>query len=107
MKAIFNRLFRNSENFPSWFIGLNWLSLTLILVWPLVFFTSIFMFDAPGSDTLPNYLLFFAINGYPLLLVGIAFLSVGLYPRNRIAATLLPCIPLAVFGWLLCLLFFS
>jgi len=54
-------------------IILNTLILLLILPWPLIAFVSLFAFDSPGSYTNPIiWIIFFAINAYPLWLIFIA-----------------------------------
>jgi len=55
----------NGNKEPRWFVFLNKLTLLPIVLWPFVFFTSIFIFDNP-SNMGKAYLLFFGLNSYRL-----------------------------------------
>ena len=74
---------------PVWFRLLNLTFLLPCVLWPLVFFATIFFFDDPKSFFL-TALLFIAVNAYPLYLIGILLLNARLFRRNRIIATALP-----------------
>ena len=62
------------------------LSLSPILMWPLTFYGSLFLFGGPGAVENPlfSYFLFFAVNAYPLFLLGNLYLSNKLYSKNKI-----------------------
>ena len=74
---------------PVWFRLLNLTFLLPCLVWPLVFFTTIFFFDNPKNFFL-TVLLFLAVNAYPLYLIGVLLLNARLFRWNKIIATILP-----------------
>ena len=81
------------------------LSMTPILLWPIVFigsifFGTIFFFDGDLSSNLSIWG-FIGINGYPLLLIWNLVLSNKAYSYNKTLAYLLLCWPLLFF------LFFS
>jgi len=61
-----------------------------------VFFTTIFFFDNPESLFL-TFLLFLAVNAYPIYLALLAFGNYKLYRRNKYLALVLPMIFLLAF----------
>jgi hypothetical protein len=70
------------------------------LLWPFVFFTSIFFFDNPQNVGL-TFLLFLAVNAYPFYLLVIAYFNAKLFVRNRILGSILPLtvfLSLIIFG---------
>jgi len=69
-----------SKELPKWFRLLNASILSPILIWPFVLYTTIFFFDNPKNLGL-TYLLFFAVNAYPVYLLDI---SVMLTPISEI-----------------------
>lgn len=80
---------------------LRTLSLTPILIWPIVFFSSmffgvLFFFDGDLSSNLTTWG-FIGINAYPLLLIGNLVLSNKVYPYNRTVAYILVSWPLLLF----------
>jgi hypothetical protein len=85
---IFNYIFRNKD-LPRWIVFLNYACLSGILVWPLVFFASIFMFDNP-SDENKTFSQFILINSYPLLLMLITFVSFKVFHRSKLVSVMLP-----------------
>jgi|GEM_PF-1725708 hypothetical protein len=63
---------------------LKWIifSLIPIIVWPIIFFASIFFFDDPsGGNT--AYLLFFLVNLYPLVIISLSLFGEYLFSKNR------------------------
>ena len=81
-----------AKDLPDWFRVLNMGMLLLVLLWPFVFYMSIFLFDRPDSGTVSNYILFFAINAYPFYLLPVLYLNTKLFKRNRILGSVLPLI---------------
>ena len=82
-------------------------SLTPILLWPLIFFSTIFFFDDPNSNETLAFIAFFAVNAYPLYLIGNLILSNKLYPKNHRISIGLLLWPIALFGFLLIYLFIN
>ena len=83
LKAIFfNKL-------PKWFKFLNLSILLPILFCPFIFYTTIFFFDNPKNLGL-TYLLFFAVNAYPIYLVIIAYYNSRLFQKSKILGSILP-----------------
>ena len=82
--------FFTKEN-PIWFNVLNLVILLPILIWPFIFYTTIFFFDNPENLGL-TYLLFFVVNAYPIYLLIIAFFNSKLFLKNRILGLILPLI---------------
>jgi len=82
--------FFTKEN-PIWFNVLNLVILLPILIWPFIFYTTIFFFDNPENLGL-TYLLFFVVNAYPIYLLIIAFFNSKLFLNNRILGLILPMI---------------
>ena len=87
IKKIKKQIFSNE--LPKWFKLLNLSILLPILLYPLVFYTTIFFFDNPKNLGLTN-LLFFAVNAYPLYLVIITYLNSLLFQKNKIFGSILP-----------------
>ena len=84
------------KDLPVWIRRLNYVALSPILLWPLVFFGTIFFFDNP-ENILQTILLFIAVNSYPFLLGGIVLLSFKLFNKNKFISTLLPLVPIGFF----------
>ena len=78
-----------SEKLPKWFKILNFSILLPILLFPLIFFTTIFFFDN-SEYIIIKILLFFLVNAYPLYLIGIAWLNIKLFNRNKLLGSFLP-----------------
>jgi hypothetical protein len=89
---------------PSWIIALNYIALIPALVWPIVFFASIFMFDNPKNAG-ATFLLFLLINSYPLILLANMHFSFMLFNKNKVLSAILPLIPLVAFSYLIYFLF--
>ena len=92
--------FIKKYNLPRWFFILNYISLAPIVLWPIVFFGSIFMLDDPKASVL----LFFTINCYPFLLIGLTLLSFNVYTYNKLLAIFICLIPIIAELYLLYLL---
>src|SRR5258708_609324 len=89
---IFNYIFKN-QSLPRWIVYLNYGCLSGIVVWPLVFFGSIFMFDHPQNLNL-TYVYFFLINSYPVLLMLLTYSSFRIFPFSKLISALFPTIAL-------------
>jgi len=65
---------------------LRLISLIPILMWPLIFYGSLFFFSGPTAleNQLITYVWFFGVNAYPLYLLGNLYLSNKFYYRNRV-----------------------
>lgn len=83
----------NGNNEPRWFVFLNKLTLLPIVVWPFVFFTSIFIFDNP-SNMGKAYLLFFGLNSYPFILLLLVKISYTIFKFNKVVAAAIPTLVL-------------
>ena len=59
------------------------ISLLPIFLWPLVSFTSVFLFDDPNADIRKTTLLFYLINGYPIYFIANAYFSYQLYKKYK------------------------
>lgn len=80
-----------SVDIPLWFKIFNLIILVPILLCPYVFFTTIFFFDNPKNLFL-TFLLFLAVNAYPLYLALLAIGNYKLYRRNKYLSFILPLI---------------
>ncbi|RPJ61651.1 MAG: hypothetical protein EHM12_05125 [Dehalococcoidia bacterium] len=80
------------------YIVLIVIALATLLPWPFVAYTSLFAFDAPGSDKDPATLaMTVPIWIYPVILLGSAGISWLMYRRKKLnLAIVLACIPLAL-----------
>lgn len=78
------------KNLPLWLRVLSWVFLSPVLLAPLVFYGSIFLFDNPPSE-LEALGIFFLINSYSLWLIGVVKLSGALYRRyHKVYISVLP-----------------
>src|SRR5699024_5207615 len=87
-----------SKEIPTKFKWINWLILIPILLWPLVFFMTIFFFDDPNANPIMVWGLFFAVNLYPLYLIVLFELNARLYKKSKIIGNIIPSL---IFGCLL------
>ena len=87
IRRIYNTIF--SKGLPKWFKLLNLSILLPILLWPLIFYTTIFFFDNPKNLGLA-YLLFFAVNAYPIYLVVITYYNSQLFQKIKVLGIILP-----------------
>ena len=81
---------------------LNYSTLMIILIWPLIFFGSIFMFDNPKNLFL-TFLLFILINSYPFIIIGLIFISFKLFKKQPFISIFIPTTLLLGFIYLLSL----
>ena len=78
-----------SEKLPRWFKIFNLSLLLPILLWPFVFYTTIFFFDNPTNYG-ETFFYFLLVNAYPLYLFIIVFWNSKLYNWNKFLGLLLP-----------------
>lgn len=74
---------------PTLFWVLAFLSLTPILLWPFVFFMSIFVFDDPNANIWLQYLIFGAMNSYPLVIILDVWFANRIWKKSKIISYLL------------------
>ncbi|MFA7445999.1 MAG: hypothetical protein WCY89_08635 [Flavobacteriaceae bacterium] len=84
-----------SKEIPKKFKWINWLILTPILLWPLVFFMTVFFFDDPNANPIMVWGLFFAVNLYPLYLFVLFELNARLYKKIKITGYVIPLLVVA------------
>lgn len=84
------KLISFSKEIPKRFKWINWFILTPIVLWPLVFFGSIFIFDDPNAKPIIVWALFVGVNLYPLYLFGLFELNARLYKRINIVGYIFP-----------------
>lgn len=77
------------------------LCLLPIILWPIIFFGTIFMFDDPNNNQTLMFLVFLGINAYPLYLIGLVVFSNRLYNKSILFASLILLIPPVFFGSLI------
>jgi len=68
---------------------LNYATLLIILIWPLVFLGSIFLFDNPDFLFL-TFLIVILINSYPLIIFGLIILSFKLFKKHPLISIFIP-----------------
>jgi hypothetical protein len=99
---------KNSElQKPFLFKVLRIVSLMPILLWPLIFYGTVFFFDDPNSNVILVYLAFIAVNSYPLYLIGNLILSNRLYEKNYKISIVLLIWPIGLFGFLFIYIFIN
>lgn len=79
----------NPKDVPTWFKVLNFILLLPCIVWPFIFFSTIFFFDNP-SNFLYAFILFLLVNIYPLYLLGVLYLNYKLFIFNKIIGLIIP-----------------
>lgn len=84
------------KELPLWFRFINLLIFLPVLIWPLIFFMTIFIFDDPTASKTSQYGLFYAINAYPLYLYLLALTNISIFKKWKFSALILPA--LAVFS---------
>jgi len=92
---------------PFLFKVLRIMSLTPILLWPLIFYGSVFFFDDPNSNEILVFLAFILVNAYPLYLIGSVVLSNRIYAKNYKISIALLLWPIALFGFLIIYIFIN
>lgn len=80
------------------FKWINWIILMPILLWPIVFFGSIFIFDNP-KVVWKAFGLFFLVNSYPLYLLILFELNARIYKRFRWVGFIIPISILSVLSY--------
>lgn len=78
-----------SENIPVWLKTFNACILIPILLWPLIFQSTIFFFD-DSKNLDEKYILFFVVNAYPIYATAIIYYNSVLFLRNNILGSVLP-----------------
>jgi hypothetical protein len=96
--SILNYIFKNKD-LPRWIVFLNYGCLGGIVVWPLVFFGSIFMFDNPRNIH-NTYIQVILLDSYPLLLMGLTFLSFKIFQWSRLISMMLPSLVILAYLYL-------
>ncbi len=94
------RTYFKTEDLPTWLLVIAMLVSSTILLWPFIFFMSIFMFDAPGS-LFPRILYFVVINLYPLILIGNCYLGFHCYRKSKLFGLLVLLLPLIFYLFVL------
>ena len=92
------KLISLSKEIPKKFKWINGFILIPLLLWPLVFFMTIFFFDDPNASPIMVWALFLSVNLYPLYLFLLFELNARLYKKLKIAGYI---IPLLIVGSLL------
>jgi hypothetical protein len=87
---IFDYIFKN-QSLPQWILNLNYACLSAIIVWPFVFYGSIFMFDNPKNPGL-TFIWFILINSYPILLLVFTYISFKTFQYSKVISMLIPTI---------------
>ncbi len=87
-----------SDTLPRWFKFLNLSILLPILLWPLIFFTTIFFFDNP-SNLIMTFILFIIVNAYPLYLIILVLINAKLYTWNKLLGLILPFVIIVSLGF--------
>ena len=85
-----------SKKLPKRFKAINCFILLPILLWPLIFFGSIFIFDNPKNMN-QAYGLFFLINSYPIFLLILFEANARIYKRLKNVGYI---IPVTIIGFL-------
>lgn len=83
------RLLKPFKELTTKFKLLNSVILLPILIWPYIFFTTIFFFDAPGNEG-QALIYFLLVNSYPIPICIIFLLNSFLLKKNRILGSILP-----------------
>ncbi len=79
----------------------NRIILLPIILYPFIFFGTIFFFDDPSANPIKVWLLFFAVNAYPLYLYILYKLNLKIYAKNAKLGHLLPLAFIALFAFVI------
>lgn len=96
IRKILKQIFSNE--LPRWFNLLNLCILLPVLLWPLIFYTTIFFFDNPRNLG-ATFLLFLAVNAYPVYLLVIAYFNSLLFQKSKLLGSFLPSAILLTMVW--------
>ena len=88
-----------SKKLPIGFKLVNLIILIPALLWPLIFFVSIFMFDNPSNFVI-TIIIFFVINAYPLYLLVLLELNARVFIRWGKVGYILPVLILIAMTFL-------
>lgn len=83
-----------SKEISKSFKWINWFILLPILLWPLIFFGSVFFFDDPHANLIFVWILFISVNLYPLFLFGLFELNARLYRKSKTIGYIIPVLVL-------------
>ena len=79
------------KDIPIWFHIINLVILVPCLLWPFVFFLTLFLFDKT-DDINHTYYIFILINSYPIYLIFLVFINLRLFKINKFIGLILPTI---------------
>lgn len=83
------------------------LSLSPILIWPLIFYGTLFLFDDPNANPHTQSILFYGINSYPIVLIVNTLISYKLCNKKEAVATWLTVWPILLFGAIIIRIFLA
>lgn len=92
-------MFKFLKEKPTLFWVLTILSLTSILLLPIVFFMSIFVFDNPNANFWFQCLIFGAMNSYPLIIILDIGIANWIWKKSKIISYLLLLSPIIDAVW--------
>lgn len=81
---------------PYWYKILMIFGVLPILLWPLYFYMSVFIFDNPTNMKTAK-LVFYSFNSLPLVFIALLIISSKIFNRNKILSIIFLLIPLLTF----------
>jgi hypothetical protein len=94
MVELFSEDIIKKGGLPRWIVVWNYIGIIpTLIIWPVMLFVSIFMFDNPSNFTGATSQ-FIAVNSYPILMLLNMRLSLKIYKVTRPLSIFLPLIPL-------------
>ena len=97
----------NNDNKPAWYKRIILISFrSSLIIWPLLFFMSIFLFDNPRNWIL-TLIIFGFINIIPLIFISLINFGHSIFDKYRHISIIISFIPLSVFLLFLFLVLFT
>ena len=88
---------KNDKNKWTKFV-LRTLCIAPIILWPLIFYGSVFIFDDPNANETYQLLAFYGINAYPLIILMILILANKMFNKNHKLSIGLYLLPITLFA---------
>lgn len=86
---LWSKIIKPYKELPTRFKLLNIAILLPILIWPFIFYTTIFFFDKPGNEK-EALAYFILVNAYPIPVFGIFLINALILSKKRIIGSVLP-----------------
>ena len=90
-----NLIEKKVHKLPKWFYII--ISLLPIILWPAIFYGSVFIYDDKNADPRILDSIFIALNSYPIYLIVNTIIASKIFNRKRILSIILYTWPIVLF----------